>query len=100
MLPLARIRTITATLTRTTTARKSMATLMNSWSTQASHERDARADKRRAFRLVPRRIPHISARNHELIPSPSRTGKFTERDMPNYSGRNWTERGFTIGIGG
>lgn len=20
--------------------------------------------------------------------------------MPNYSGRNWTERGFTIGIGG
>lgn len=28
------------------------------------------------------------------------TGKFTERDMPNFSGRNWTERGFTIGIGG
>ncbi|GAA5985589.1 hypothetical protein JCM10908_007033 [Rhodotorula pacifica] len=34
---------------------------------------------------------------HELMEHP---GKFTERDMPNYSGRNWTERGFTIGIGG
>jgi urease accessory protein len=28
------------------------------------------------------------------------TGKFAERDMPNYSGRDWNERGFTIGIGG
>ncbi|KAG8955944.1 hypothetical protein FRC04_006392 [Tulasnella sp. 424] len=27
-------------------------------------------------------------------------GKFAERDMPDYSGRNWEERGFTIGIGG
>ena len=27
-------------------------------------------------------------------------GKFSERDMPDYSGRNFTERGFTIGIGG
>lgn len=34
---------------------------------------------------------------HELMEHP---GKFTERDMPNFSGRNWTERGFTIGIGG
>ncbi|POY75546.1 hypothetical protein BMF94_1449 [Rhodotorula taiwanensis] len=39
-------------------------------------------------------------KNHELMSSISRAGKFTERDMPNYSGRNWTERGFTIGIGG
>ena len=28
------------------------------------------------------------------------TGKFAERDMPNYSSRNFEERGFTIGIGG
>ncbi|QRV77704.1 COBW/P47K family protein [Ceratobasidium sp. AG-Ba] len=27
-------------------------------------------------------------------------GKFAERDMPNYTGRDWTERGFTVGIGG
>lgn len=27
-------------------------------------------------------------------------GKFAERDMPDYSGRNWTERAFTVGIGG
>lgn len=27
-------------------------------------------------------------------------GKFAERDMPDYSGRDWHERGFTIGIGG
>ncbi|KAG8755931.1 hypothetical protein FRC12_010733 [Ceratobasidium sp. 428] len=27
-------------------------------------------------------------------------GKFAERDMPDYTGRDWNERGFTIGIGG
>ncbi|WWC92265.1 urease accessory protein UreG [Kwoniella dendrophila CBS 6074] len=27
-------------------------------------------------------------------------GKFSERDMPDYTGRDWEERGFTIGIGG
>ncbi|KAH9891688.1 urease accessory protein UreG [Cubamyces lactineus] len=27
-------------------------------------------------------------------------GKFAERDMPNYSSRNFEERGFTVGIGG
>ncbi|RXK41679.1 urease accessory protein UreG [Tremella mesenterica] len=27
-------------------------------------------------------------------------GKFSERDMPDYSGRDWKERAFTIGIGG
>jgi len=27
-------------------------------------------------------------------------GKFAERDMPDYSSRNWDERAFTIGIGG
>lgn len=34
---------------------------------------------------------------HEHLEHP---GKFAERDLPNYSGRNWKERGFTIGIGG
>lgn len=28
------------------------------------------------------------------------TGKFSERDMPDYSSRNFEERGFTVGIGG
>lgn len=28
------------------------------------------------------------------------TGKYSERDMPDYSGRDWTERAFTVGIGG
>lgn len=27
-------------------------------------------------------------------------GKFAERDLPNYEGRNWNERAFTVGIGG
>ncbi|KAF8583363.1 urease accessory protein UreG [Ramaria rubella] len=27
-------------------------------------------------------------------------GKFSERDLPDFSSRNWDERGFTIGIGG
>ena len=27
-------------------------------------------------------------------------GKYSERDMPNYSTRNFEERGFTVGIGG
>ncbi|KAH8824804.1 P-loop containing nucleoside triphosphate hydrolase protein [Flagelloscypha sp. PMI_526] len=34
---------------------------------------------------------------HEHLDHP---GKFAERDMPDYSGRNFEERGFTIGIGG
>jgi urease accessory protein len=28
------------------------------------------------------------------------TGKFSERELPDYSARNFEERGFTIGIGG
>ena len=27
-------------------------------------------------------------------------GKFGERDLPDFSSRNWAERGFTVGIGG
>ena len=27
-------------------------------------------------------------------------GKYSERDMPDYSARNFEERGFTVGIGG
>lgn len=27
-------------------------------------------------------------------------GKFAERDLPDYSQRNFEERGFTVGIGG
>jgi urease accessory protein len=27
-------------------------------------------------------------------------GKYAERDLPDYSGRSFEERGFTIGIGG
>lgn len=34
---------------------------------------------------------------HEVLDHP---GKYAERDMPDYSGRNWEERGFTVGIGG
>ncbi|EIN12342.1 urease accessory protein ureG [Punctularia strigosozonata HHB-11173 SS5] len=34
---------------------------------------------------------------HEQMDNP---GKFSERDMPDYSSRNFEERGFTIGIGG
>jgi len=34
---------------------------------------------------------------HEFMDSP---GKYAERDLPNYSSRNFEERGFTIGIGG
>jgi len=34
---------------------------------------------------------------HEHLDHP---GKFAERDLPDYSGRNFNERGFTVGIGG
>lgn len=34
---------------------------------------------------------------HEIM---EHAGKFTERDLPDYSMRNWEERAFTIGIGG
>jgi len=34
---------------------------------------------------------------HEHLDNP---GKFAERDLPDYSSRNFEERGFTIGIGG
>jgi hypothetical protein len=34
---------------------------------------------------------------HEHLEHP---GKFAERDLPDYSGRDWVERGFTVGIGG
>ena len=27
-------------------------------------------------------------------------GKFKERDMPDFSERDWSERAFTVGIGG
>ena len=27
-------------------------------------------------------------------------GKYAERDLPDYSSRNFEERGFTVGIGG
>ncbi|TXT11086.1 hypothetical protein VHUM_01837 [Vanrija humicola] len=34
---------------------------------------------------------------HEIM---EHAGKFSERDMPDFSGRDWKERAFTIGIGG
>ncbi|KIP03741.1 hypothetical protein PHLGIDRAFT_31660 [Phlebiopsis gigantea 11061_1 CR5-6] len=34
---------------------------------------------------------------HEHLDNP---GKYSERDLPDYSGRNFEERGFTVGIGG
>ena len=34
---------------------------------------------------------------HEHMDHP---GKFTARDLPNFEGRDWDERAFTIGIGG
>lgn len=34
---------------------------------------------------------------HDILDHP---GKFSERDLPDYSGRNWVERAFTVGIGG
>lgn len=34
---------------------------------------------------------------HEVLDHP---GKFANRDLPTYEGRNWKERAFTIGIGG
>lgn len=34
---------------------------------------------------------------HEVM---EHAGKFGERDIPNYTHRNWNERAFTVGIGG
>ncbi|KAI0372214.1 urease accessory protein UreG [Pilatotrama ljubarskyi] len=41
--------------------------------------------------------PDEHGHTHEHLDHP---GKFAERDMPNYSSRNFEERGFTVGIGG
>lgn len=35
--------------------------------------------------------------SHEHLDHP---GKFLERDLPDFSGRDWRERAFTVGIGG
>ena len=40
---------------------------------------------------------HEHGHTHEVMDHP---GKFGERDLPNYASRNWTERAFTVGIGG
>ncbi|WVR08555.1 urease accessory protein UreG [Kwoniella sp. DSM 27419] len=41
--------------------------------------------------------PDEHGHTHEHL---EHAGKFSERDMPDYTGRDWEERGFTIGIGG
>ncbi|KAI1788120.1 urease accessory protein UreG [Ganoderma leucocontextum] len=41
--------------------------------------------------------PNDHGHTHEILDHP---GKFAERDMPDYTSRNFEERGFTIGIGG
>lgn len=41
--------------------------------------------------------PEEHGHSHEHL---EHAGKFSERDMPDYSGRDWRERAFTIGIGG
>lgn len=41
--------------------------------------------------------PDEHGHTHEHL---EHAGKFAERDLPDYSGRDWTERAFTIGIGG
>ncbi|KAJ9094044.1 hypothetical protein QFC21_006145 [Naganishia friedmannii] len=41
--------------------------------------------------------PDEHGHSHEHLED---AGKFSERDMPDYSGRDWEERAFTIGIGG
>ena len=37
---------------------------------------------------------------HSEHPFITTTGKFADRDLPDYSSRNFQERGFTVGIGG
>ncbi|KAK4686706.1 urease accessory protein, partial [Tremellales sp. Uapishka_1] len=41
--------------------------------------------------------PDEHGHTHEHL---EHAGKFSERDLPDYSHRDWTERAFTIGIGG
>ncbi|KAI0709672.1 urease accessory protein UreG [Cerioporus squamosus] len=41
--------------------------------------------------------PNEHGHNHEHLDHP---GQFAERDLPDYSSRNFEERGFTVGIGG
>ncbi|RKP26812.1 urease accessory protein UreG [Syncephalis pseudoplumigaleata] len=40
---------------------------------------------------------HEHGHTHEVLDHP---GRYPEREMPKYEGRNWTERAFTVGIGG
>jgi urease accessory protein len=40
---------------------------------------------------------HDHGHTHEILEHP---GRYSEREQPNYQGRDWSERAFTIGIGG
>lgn len=40
--------------------------------------------------------PHLTGTEMNRLPP----GKYAERDLPDYSTRNFQERGFTVGIGG
>lgn len=64
---------------------RSMDTPMSIWNMPVSMRRFSR------HRIIP-----IKTYPCMLFPP----GKFAERDMPDYTGRNWTERAFTVGIGG
>lgn len=61
------------------TTATSMGTRTSIWTTQVN-------------RPANRRMPAIS--------QSVSAGKFSERDLPDYSARNFEERGFTVGIGG
>jgi urease accessory protein len=40
---------------------------------------------------------HEHGHTHEILDHP---GRYPEREMPQYAGRDWKERAFTVGIGG
>ncbi|EFP90623.1 urease accessory protein [Puccinia graminis f. sp. tritici CRL 75-36-700-3] len=42
-------------------------------------------------------LAHDHGHSHEHLDHP---GKFLERDLPDFTGRDWNERAFTVGIGG
>ncbi|KAI8804041.1 urease accessory protein UreG [Cladochytrium replicatum] len=61
-----------------------------------SHDHDHSLDHNHAH-SHDHSTPVDHGHTHEILEHP---GKFTERELPLYPVRNWSERGFTIGIGG
>ncbi len=65
-----------------------------------SHSHDGPGDHGLTPTSTSRMQVRMSICPHATSGADPRAGKYSERDLPDYSARNFEERGFTVGIGG